>query len=58
MAAVKKSLDEAQQIEVAAEPQTAMANKKAKKPPTPEEIRRQPAFKLPIEGGQKDRLER
>ncbi len=53
MAALKKSLGETQQIEVAAEPQTAKASKKAKKPPTPEEIRRQPAFKLPIEGGQK-----
>ena len=53
MAALKKSLVEAQPVELKAEPATSKATKKAKKALTPEEIRRQPAFKLPIEGGQK-----
>ena len=52
MAALKKSLGEPPQADKAAEPSTKAA-KKAKSPPTPEEIRRQPTFKLPIEGGQK-----
>ena len=53
MAALKKSLSVSPQPEIATEPLTGKATKKAKKAPTPEEIRRQPAFKLPIEGGQK-----
>ena len=53
MAALKKSLGEIPQPDLTAEPAATKATKKAKKAPTPEEIRRQPAFKLPIEGGQK-----
>ena len=54
MAALRKSLGEGQQHELKAEPSSSKAGKKAKKTQTPEEIRRQPAFKLPIEGGQKE----
>ena len=56
MTALKKSLSEAQKMEPAAAAEEAPAKPRASrktKPPTPEEMRRQPAFKLPIEGGQK-----
>ena len=53
MAALKNSLREVPQPYITAEAAAPKATKKAKKTPTPEEIRRQPAFKLPIEGGQK-----
>ncbi len=54
MAALKKSLGEAQQREAAAKPEPPRATRRAKAP-APEELRRQPAFKLPIEGGRKSK---
>lgn len=62
MSALKKSVSEARRAEeghdaaapaVAAKPGGTGAAGKRAKAPTPEQLRRQPALKLPIEGGQK-----
>ena len=58
MAALRKSLGgqpSKDRKDVAPAPGPQAAAKKAKKPPAHEEIRRQPALKLPIEGGGKKR---
>jgi hypothetical protein len=57
MAALRKSLagPSGKEPLVATPAAARVATKKAKKAPTQEEIRRQPALKLPIEGGGKKR---
>ena len=64
MAALKKSVNEARKEEAAnanapapaaAKPSPTVPPAKRSKPLTPEQLRRQPALKLPIEGGQKQK---
>jgi DNA end-binding protein Ku len=63
IAVLKKSLRETSERDIQTasaetEKKPAASAKRAKKAPTPDEIRRQPAFKLPIEEGQKQKAVR